>query len=334
MKIALVSNDYEQVFPLQGYGGIESCVENMAFGLLKRNINFFVICPKRSITREYPFKIIETEELPTKISGKSASFFAFQAKQIIQKENPDLILSQSNWSADAFHDLNIPTICTFHDSCQKQFGWIKKYKYVKYRFLSNFQFNNWVKEDWEKQKSFVCASGLQDEEYLFNDTHNNYYLWCAGLRWGLQAKGLDIVIKLAEANQDKQFHIYGTGDKDIETYLVNKSKLYSNIFYGHNLERGSHHKEAFAKARAFLMPTKIPDTFPRTILESLSKGTPVIASTNGACQDMISNAGYCTDDFEKFNKALNIDFDRKYVYNHSRIYSIDNEINTLIGIDF
>ena len=57
MKIALIANDYVQQFPLENYGGIETCVENLAQGLFDNKIDFFVVCPKRKNKKEYPFEV-------------------------------------------------------------------------------------------------------------------------------------------------------------------------------------------------------------------------------------------------------------------------------------
>ena len=64
MRIALIGNDYIQQFPLIDYGGIETCVENLAEGLHDNNMDFFVVCPKRAVIKDYPFEVYETEEEP------------------------------------------------------------------------------------------------------------------------------------------------------------------------------------------------------------------------------------------------------------------------------
>lgn len=331
MKIALIANEYEQQFPLLGYGGIETCVENLAEGLSKSGKDFFVVCPKRENPPDYNFEIIDTKELPAKITKRNPLYFATEVKKILQDLKPDVIWSQSNWSADVLHELGIPIICTFHDSCEKQFGWIRNYPNVKYRFISQFQRSLWVNEKWESEKSFVCYTGLSDDNFSLELNHDNYYLWCAGLNWGLKAKGLDITIKLAEANKDKEFRIYGAGNEEIEKYLINLSKTSPNILYYGALKRGQEHSRAFSKAKFFLMPTQIPEAFGRTTIEAMSKGVPVISSANGATPELIGNHGFYSNNFNELNEALNKNFDRASVFEHSRRFSVENEIETLIS---
>lgn len=292
MKICLVANDYVDQFPLKGYGGIEVCVKTLADAMHERGLDFFVIAPKHSEGgADYPYRIIRTKGGPTSKTGKSPSFFAWEARSIIEKEKPDVIWSQSNWSADALWDLQIPMICTFHDACHKMYGWIKKYPRVKYRFLSEFSYNNWVTEDWEKKISFMQYSGLADEDYVLGDFENRmtHFLWVAGLRWGIHAKGLDYAIKMANCRY--YIRAFGIGDPQLEQYCEKIAKNHNHFYYGGNLERGSKHTQEFSSAMAFLMPTRTLDTFPRTVLEAMSKGTPVLGFDNGALSEMVGIDG-------------------------------------------
>jgi glycosyltransferase involved in cell wall biosynthesis len=330
VKIALIGNEYEQQFPLLGYGGIETCVENLAKGLAANKNDFFVVCPKREIKLDFNFEILETKEPPAKITQRNPSYFAAEAKKLLKDLKPDVIWSQSNWSTDALQDLKIPIICTFHDSCEKKFGWVRNYDNVKYRFISKFQYSLWVKEDWEKRKSFICYTGLNDEDFDLELESENYYLWCAGLKWGMKAKGLDIFLKLAELNRDKQFRIYGSGDKEIEDHLISVQSKSDNILYKGELKRGAEHKQAFSKAKFFIMPSQIPEAFGRTTIEAMSKGTPVISTANGASPELIQDGGFSSNDLEELNKFLNSYKDRRSVFEYSKKFHVKEEIKTLI----
>lgn len=336
MKICLIANDHVSQFPTVSYGGIEICVESLAWGLHQAGEDFFVITPKGTKVEAYPFKIIETEELPSSISNKPSEKFAWSCRKIIQREKPDVIWSQSNWSADVLADLGIPIICTFHDSCEKKFGWIKKHPNVKYRFLSNFSYNNWVTEEWEKEKSFVCYSGVSQKDYRLSDKEcrKDYILWVAGLKWGLYAKGLDTCMFLASELPEQEFRVYGAGNQELEEKCRQFSKTHPNFNYLGELKRGQDHDKAFSEAKCFLMPTRIPDTFPRTVLEAMTKGTPVIGSPVGAIPEMVGldrgglimpqNIGK-----NHFNKMLqNLPTNRE-TYHWSLQFHIDVEINTL-----
>ena len=329
MRIALIGNDYVQQFPLIDYGGIETCVENLANGLYDNNIDFFVVCPKRTVIKDYPFEVYETEEEPVFFSKKNSSFYAYSVAKVLKNLKFDAIWSQSNWSVEPLTEFGKPIICTFHDSCEKQHGWIKKYSKVKYRFISKFQFSNWVNEDWEKEMSFQCYTGLEKSEFKLETIKKNHFLWCAGLQWGFEAKGLDTFINLAALNKKHNFIAYGSGNPQLEKYLTNLNL--PNFSFMGALSRGSLHKEAFANAKALIMPTKIMDTFPRTCLEAISKGTPIIGSKMGSIPEIINlSGGAVCENIEEYSNSLDIDFNNLDVFNKSNFFSIENEIKNLI----
>jgi len=331
MKICLLGNGSIQQFPLQGYGGIEVCVESLAQGLHDAGAEFFALVPKRDTDKEYPFRIRETEMSPLRGTNKEPSVFAYSAKKIIEEEKPDIIWSQSHWSANCLHDLGIPIICTFHDSCVKQWGWIKRYPNVRYRFLSRFSYRNWVTEEWEKEKSFILHSGVKPEDYKFSNEHDDYILWVAGLQWGLKAKGLDVAMLFSRKFPDQEFRIYGVGAPKLEEQCKDFSEKVPNFNYLGELKRGEAHHKAFSRAKAFLMPTRIPDTFPRVVLESMSKGTPVMGLNMGSVPEMIGETGGVVfSDLPDSIDDLLKDTSREKVFERSLKYSIDNEIEGLI----
>jgi glycosyltransferase involved in cell wall biosynthesis len=330
MRIALIGNDYIQQFPLQGYGGIETCVENLAQGLFENKLDFFVVCPKRSNVKDYPFEVYETEEEPTSISKKNSSYYAYSVSKVLENLKFDVIWSQSYWSIEPLLKFNKPIICTFQDSCEKQYGWIKKYEQVKYRFISQFQYKNWIKEDWEKEISFYCYTGLDNSEFELSINKEEYFLWCAGLQWGLEAKGLDIFINLAKINKNYHFIAYGSGNPELEKYLY--SLKISNFEFKGALNRGHQHRNAFKKASKFIMPTNLPEALGRTVIESFSKGTPVIGSYNGALDELIINEinGKKCLSLDDYSQALEITFNYNTIFTDSYKFSTEFEIQKML----
>jgi glycosyltransferase involved in cell wall biosynthesis len=330
MKISLIGNDYTQQFPTISYGGIESCVENLAWGMFEKGLDFFCVAPRREIIQEYPFSVIEVPAKPTSLSGSTPERFIRYVKTVIMDQSPDVIWCQSHWSASELMQSGIPIICTFHDSCSKQEGWVKKAPHITYRFISKFQYDNWVKEDWEKECACQVYTGLADEEYDFCVEKEDYFLWVAGLNWGWEAKGLPIFITLARANPDKTFVAYGTGDDSIANMALHYARQIPNFEFMGPLPRGEKHKEVFKRARAYILPSRIMDTFPRTVLESLSKGTPVIASAKGALPEMIADSGLVSNEIKALNDALDMEFDYEACFEHSKSFHVYNEVDALI----
>jgi glycosyltransferase involved in cell wall biosynthesis len=337
MKILLIGNEYYQQFPVLDYGGIEICVENIANGLYQLGFEFEVIVPK--IIKKntlYNFQIHEVECGPSNISGVSSKTYIELVKKHILNNNlkPDIIWSQSNWSADCLHDLGIPIICTIHDSNidMVKSGNIKYYKNVKYRFVSNFLLEEnfkGIEYSELKNKSFFLFTGLTEDQFIFEQKKDNYFLWVAGLNWGWTNKGLDIFIQLSKDYQKKDFVCYGTGNKDIEQRLKNLN--ISNFHYMGNLERGEKHTKVFSKANKFLMLTRIPEAFGRTTIESISKGTPVIATNIGANKELINeNIGILSNNYQYILQSLEKKFNYSEIFKYSKKFSIKNEINNLL----
>lgn len=353
MKICIIGNDYKQQFPLIDYGGIESCVENLAVGLKTYNseVNFCVFVPKiLTGKKEYGFKIIETNEIETSISGKPASFFIQEVKNIIKNSpnKPDIIWSQSHWSAIELQDLGIPIICTMHDSAINE-GATNKFIFasnVYYRFVSKYLLENNFDINDPRQKniynnSFFIHTGLSEDNFIFYPKKENYVLWVAGLHWGKDhwgkedAKGLSDFIKLSKMNPDINFICYGTGDNNIAQHLQELTKQIKNFHFLGKLNKGKEHNNVFGKAKFFMMLSRIPEAFGRTGLEAISKGTPVIGYNSGSIPEQISNR-HAGKVFEVGNLAgiseeIHKEYDYQQCYNFSQNYHIKLEIENLLN---
>jgi glycosyltransferase involved in cell wall biosynthesis/SAM-dependent methyltransferase len=340
MRIALIGSRDAQQFPTISYGGIETCVENLAWGLHKSGKDFVCIVPRRETKRPYPFEIVESDVPPIDGPEYNVWPFAYSLKSIVRQLAPDVIWSQSFWSAETLQDLNIPIICTFHDYIPSSRGikerWFSHRKNTWYRFISRFQYNQWVdpKSHWQLKRSFYQYTGLANEEYCFGpkDRRQDHFLWVAGLNWGKKIKGLDIFIELAKRNPDKRFVAYGKGYGKIMEELYRLNEDIDGFEFRGELNRGQEHRNAFAEARAFIMPTQMPEPFGRTIIESMSKGTPVLGSSHGALPELIENglSGFTTGSMETLEGCLDYQFDNRQCFEYSKRFHINEEIAALI----
>lgn len=339
MRIALIGGRDFQQFPIISYGGIETCVENLAWGLHKAQKDFVCIVPKRQVVQDYPFEVIESKVPP--LPGPEANVwpFANSLPDIVKAVKPDVIWSQCFWSAETLKGLGIPIICTFHDfvpDIQRKNAWFTHRENTWYRFISRFQFDQWVKgvPGRLRDRSFHLHTGLTDEEYQFGPVHErgDHCLWVAGLNWGWHIKGLDLFIELAKRHPHKAFIAYGTGNRDIEERLKEFNRTLGNFEFRGALKRGEAHRIAFARARLFLMPTQMPEPLGRTVIESMSKGTPVLGSTNGALPELIRNgvSGYTARTLEEYERYLDAAYDYAACFKYARRFHISNEINIMI----
>ena len=140
MRIALIGGRDGQQFPTISYGGIETCVENLAWGLHKNNNDFVCLVPKRDRVLDYPFEIVESSVPPMPGSESNVWPFANSLPDLVRKIDPDIIWSQSFWSAETLQGLGIPIICTFHDilkeGARPNPNWFKSRSNTWYRFIS------------------------------------------------------------------------------------------------------------------------------------------------------------------------------------------------------
>jgi len=333
MRIALIGNDFIQQFPLEGYGGIEACVEAIAGELSRRKMDFTVFVPARKHKKEYPFEIIESRFLPTCERRSNEKDYIFDIKKMIgTKPEFDIIWSQSHWSATALLDLQIPIICTFHDSCSRQDGWLAKHPQIHYRFISNAQRSSWNLSTEEHKRASVIYNGFEPTEYITPRpaSERYYYLWVGGLNWGLHYKGLDLFIEIAKANPEEIVVAYGSGHNDLEAQLYHLNRKLLNFTFLGSLQRGNEHIDAFSRAKALIMPTRLPEAFGRVVVEAFTKGTPVFGSNQGSLPELIPSD--CGEVLEicNFSPNLHRAYDHAAIGEYSKKFSIEIEVHKLI----
>jgi glycosyltransferase involved in cell wall biosynthesis len=333
LRIALVGNDFLPQFPLRSYGGIEASVESLAWALHKGGHDFLCIVPRRGAQTSAPdaFEILETAHEPGSLSGRPAADFARQAAEILERRPADVVLSQSHWSVPPLLALGVPVIATFHDSGPKQPGWMIDHPGVRYRFLSRFQREAWALADGERERSFHAHYGLGDDEFAFRAVDDGYFLWVAGLQWGWTTKGLDVFVELARRNPRRRFRAFGVGSRRIALRLRWRALRLRNLEFEGELVRGAAHREAFAGARALIAPTRLAESFGRTVIESLSKGTPVLGSKSGALPELIDDgSGAICEDVDAFERALESRFDRRACFERSRRFHVEHELRAML----
>jgi glycosyltransferase involved in cell wall biosynthesis len=351
VDLVLVGNELHQQFPLKGYGGIETSVENIASALHRMGIPFWVVTPGRSARPEYPFDVLETQLASNGRHGH-ANVFVEEAMELMRnrkdltgaalpivdrwhgalKSAPDgpggaaarplVIWGQSDWS-QSFAELSAVTITSHHDGGGpvghlSGGRWDRHIKHVGHRFLSHDQRNQWVLPDDERnlKRTRVIPHGLPPEDYMTCED-GGYFLWVAGLDWGWEEKGLHIFTALARMRPELQFVAYGVAYRrpDLEERLRILSYELPNFDFRGQLKRGDTHRRVFCEATAFFMPTQpsIGESFGMTVIESLSKGVPVIASTAGAVPEILdvegrhgySNQGAACNELYEYEAALN-----------------------------
>lgn len=352
LRVCVLGSCNYQQFPNIGYGGIEASIENLCKGLYKHfkdTVSFTVIVPKilekREITKTYGFNIVETGYNPMSISNIYPTHFAAAAKDIILSADikPDIIWSVGHWSALILKDINIPVITTMQDSGPWEDHKFINHQNITYRFISKFIYDLTFKDSAindniskVKERSTWFHVGLDDSEFEFQKTKQDYILWVAGLGWGYEGKGLDTFVNLAKRLPNEKFVAYGSGDDNLAKKLIALSDTVPNFQFKGNLNRGNEHIDTFKNAKLFAMLTKTSEAFGRTNIEALSKGTPVIGSLHGAVPELINypNIGICSNDTDELAKAITeYNFNTEACYNFAYDkYHIKCEIQKLLDL--
>lgn len=134
--------------------------------------------------------------------------------------------------------------------------------------------------------AFVHACSDPDE-FIFKTQKQNYFLYLTSLDWGLQ-KGLDIVVRLAQKLKQYNFVIAGkTSNAALIQNIQDLCRINLNLKYVGEVN-GVEKAELFANAKAYILPTQLPDACPTTVSEALMSGTPVIGSAHGSMPEIVN----------------------------------------------
>jgi glycosyltransferase involved in cell wall biosynthesis len=325
--IVLVGNELFQQLPTIGYGGIETSVDTMAGALVRMGIPFHAIVPARRDSVEMPFTVLETAVGPNgrggfvpeyvrevnllleegrnasreteephvrgERVGQGRTLYTDGGTKTVAFDQTLVVWGQSEWS-QAFAVNADAMITSHHDGGGPPTPhWNRRLKNVRHRFLSHDQRGRWTTPGHEAFNiSRVIPHGLNPDAFRLCED-KGYLLWVAGFNWGWEGKGLDIFIEMAKARPQYKFVAHGSGNDGIAGRLRDLEKELKNFEFRGPLLRGENHTKAFCEASAFVMPTheSIGESFGLTVIESLSKGVPVIASMNGAVPEILAIPG-------------------------------------------
>ncbi len=161
--------------------------------------------------------------------------------------------------------------------------------------------------------------GVNVENYPFSLKPKNN---CVFLSRVSKEKGVEFAIKASKQNKIK-LDIYGPGKED---YLRDSvlSQTNKDISYKGMVKKYS--KEwynAYASAKAFLMPIQWDEPFGLTMIEAMACGTPVIAFDRGSVSEIVQDGktGFIVKPFDK-NKKPNI---KGYAEAIKKLYQMPEE---------
>jgi glycosyltransferase involved in cell wall biosynthesis len=171
-------------------------------------------------------------------------------------------------------------------------------------------------KDFEKanvyKKIFFLSNGIKNkidestmEENIKRKYENLNQIQVLYLSQLTKEKGFDEVLALASHTLGRNIHYHFAGgwqsyeDKDFFYKFVEKNNLTNSVTY-HGFVSGIKKENLFNKVHLLAYPSR-NDAFPLTILESLSYGVPVIASSQGSIPIMLDEkSGIVVNDLTNF----------------------------------
>jgi glycosyltransferase involved in cell wall biosynthesis len=145
-------------------------------------------------------------------------------------------------------------------------------------------------------------NGIDPSEYVYSETKSDYVLFMSSMDAAV-AKGLDVALAAAKI---AGVPIIVAGTAITEESIANAERLCdkNGATYLGDVQ-GDEKADLLAGARALLLPTRVNDACPLVIMEALVSGTPVIASGNGACPELVtSDAGFLCRGESGFAEAI------------------------------
>lgn len=133
-------------------------------------------------------------------------------------------------------------------------------------------------------KTRFVVNGVDPSLLGYSGDKDDYLLFVGSFDYGLR-KGWHLAVSLAE-EAGRDLVVAGSGGSpEVRRRFAEASRSPRVRPVGD--VRGREKAELFARARALLCPTLLNEGCPTVILEALISGTPVIASQNGACPELV-----------------------------------------------
>lgn len=151
-----------------------------------------------------------------------------------------------------------------------------------YIAISSFVKQQLVRGGLPEEKIFVKHNFVSDYSVLESETHEGY-LYVGRLS---KEKGIDLLVTAFLREELKGLKLYIVGDGPLISQVKDAQKINPLIIYLGRLEIDATYNK-MARSKALIFPSQWHEPFGRTIVESFSASTPVIASAVGGVTELI-----------------------------------------------
>jgi glycosyltransferase involved in cell wall biosynthesis len=140
-----------------------------------------------------------------------------------------------------------------------------------------------IRGGFSESKIVVIPYGIDVARFEPRYDHDGYFLFVGRLS---EEKGIETIVRVARLLPDLRFKIVGRGPR--MEYLHRLADGLTNVdFMG--FHDGDELRDLYRGARAVLLPSRVHENFPLTILEAMAFGKPVIASNVGGVPETIED---------------------------------------------
>ena len=313
LRIAQIAPPFIPVPPTT-FGGTEAVVSNITEELVKRghDVTLFASGDSKTSAKLVSdfHEALQYEELAKMLSPLarklnwmySLPVFYHAVKAFENAEKFDIIHDHTHYLSCFFSDfVKTPMVSTYHGSFT-----IAEQSPIEKMILQKYKRHNWTaisksqKNETTLGLKFVGTvhHGLHLNEYLYNETPENYLVWLGRIT---DRKGIAEAISVAK-NLEKNLIISGNVkdrdkeyfEKEIKTHVNGKQIIYDGPS---DVKRKV---KLLRNAKALLYPVKWEEPFGMVMIESMAVGTPVIGFGRGAVPEVIQDTrtGFVVNDLQ------------------------------------
>lgn len=308
-------------------GGLQTATDDLCELLRGRGIETLVLCGQspagpKLVQRpddNFGYRVIRTEDPAAALPMVAATF------------EPTAIIVQTGYTLipmlQAAIETNIPTAIYIHNLELHQIGGSLT-PHPSLFYISNSLYTAAHLRALANIDSLVLPPVIRADRYIAPHIGNRVlYVNPA------QVKGIDIVMRLAEAHPDIPFTLVESWELD-ETwrdYQRHRSSCLHNVEW---LPATADMRSLYARARLVMMPSLWEETYGRTVIEAQLNGLPVIASDRGALPDTVGAGGLIVQahaPLEDWSHALSLAYWDEATWSHLSAKARENAQATILS---
>lgn len=313
MKIMQVGTFGSPIKPDMTYGGIQRIIQYLDKEFVQDGHESLVAAPRGSVVegtvlptlkRPLTEMMAEDKRFTSTYEGVNANL-AHTAKILdhIRNEKPDIIHDHVGRLFPFAEAIGIPIITTLHGP--KEFFWEPNFykeqlSNANFCAISNFQKNAYAPIN----VKHMVYNGIPTKDFPFSENKENF-MFMLSLMW--EEKGVHNAIEMSKRSglplilagkiRDDPNEMGGRGyfESRIKPHIDGKQIK----FVGELDDTGKKHY--FERARVYLHPCSIDESFGLVLTEAMACGTPVIAYNRGAIPEIVKHGetGFVANSLEE-----------------------------------